>query len=249
MSADFKHRRRIGPGICFGVLFFFHTNARHANIWPNNMLDWCYLCHIIISGPRGRSLHTNHDQNTYLDLFVCDCPIKHILWISISGLWSQWELQAEKCSAFRLQGTAMWGMFRVEEEKSVRLPKCCTMKRQRSRFFFFLFFLFLRFNSLQGFRACVEKWRCNHHPHLTREDPRLSSANSISLSPIPSVFSAPRPSPSLPVSSSSQGFFFSLLRLRPSARDSKQCAFYQGKKVWKYPNEHFFWMPFSITGE
>ena len=97
----------------------------------------------------------------------------------------------------------------------------------KKSFFLLYFFLLLRFNSLQGFKACVEKWRCNHHPHLTREDPRLFSANSISLSPISSVFSVPCPSPSFPVSSSSQGFF--QFWLRPSVRDSKQCAFYQGK--------------------
>lgn len=84
---------------------------------------------------RMQSAH-KHDQNTYLDLFVCNCPIKHILCISISGLWSQWELLAEKCCAFKLQGTVMWAMFREGgwKNKSGLLPKCCTTKRGKVTF-------------------------------------------------------------------------------------------------------------------
>lgn len=95
------------------IIFSSDLRTMDVNMWPNIVLERCYLCHIIISNSlRMRSTH-KHDQNTYLDLFVCNCPIKHILCISISGLRSQWELLAEKCCAFKLQGTAMWAMFRV----------------------------------------------------------------------------------------------------------------------------------------
>lgn len=67
------------------IIFFPDLRSTYVNMWPIVMLQRCYLCHIIISNSlRMRSAH-KHDQNTYLDLFVWNCPIKHILCISISG--------------------------------------------------------------------------------------------------------------------------------------------------------------------
>ena len=123
---------------------------------------------------RMQSAH-KHDQNTYLDLFVCNCPIKHILCISISRLWSQWELLAEKCCAFKLQGAAMWAMFRVGK-KSGPLPKCCTIKREEVGFHIL--------KASKGFSSAVE-CGCNHHTHLRRDYSRLSTTHLVSLSHFP----------------------------------------------------------------
>lgn len=95
----------------FWIIFLPDLKSKYVNMWPH-ITAVLFMSYNHSHSPRMWLAH-KHDQNTYLDLFVCNCPIKHILCISISGLWSQWELLAEKCYAFKLQGTAMWAMFRV----------------------------------------------------------------------------------------------------------------------------------------
>ncbi len=64
-----------------------------------------------------------HDQNTYLDLFVSNSPIKHILCMLLSRLGSHEEVAEWKMGCFQALGRKNVNNAQSLEKNSV-LPKC-----------------------------------------------------------------------------------------------------------------------------
>lgn len=126
------------------------------------------------SSLRTKTAH-KHDQNTYLDLFVCNCPIKHILCFSISGLWSQWEFAGWEMLCFQASGNSdVSNVQRGKKRKeSGALPKCCTIKREEVGFHVP--------KASKGFSS-AEECGCNHHTHLRRDSSSLSTTHSLFVS-------------------------------------------------------------------
>lgn len=71
-----------------------------------------------------------HDQNTYLDLFVSNIPIKHILCMLLSGLGSHEEVAEWKMGCFQALGRKIVNNAQSLEKNSV-LPKCFQGREER----------------------------------------------------------------------------------------------------------------------
>lgn len=160
------------------IIFSSDLRTMDVNMWPNIMVERCYLCHIIISN----SLRMRSTQQTwpkYIFRFIClqlsnkTYSLHFHLWASVPVGVAGWEMLCFQASGnsdvSNVQGRRGGG---EEKKKSGTLPKCCTIKREEVGFHVP--------KASKGLSSAVE-CGCNHHAYLRRDYSRLWSTHSISF--------------------------------------------------------------------